>query len=86
MDFLLDTNMPLAVLRVLIEASHRARHVRDLGLGNASDETIDQHVRAENTGIRDMARGKFRRLSSLEETNRNPPFSISLSESSNHPG
>jgi predicted nuclease of predicted toxin-antitoxin system len=47
MKFLLDANMPRAALRVLIEAGHVAEHVRDLGLGNATDERIDQLAQTE---------------------------------------
>lgn len=47
MNFLLDANMPRAALRVLREAGHLAQHVRDMGLGNATDEAIDQLAQAE---------------------------------------
>ena len=47
MKFLLDANMPRAAIRVLIEAGYSAQHVRDLGLGAATDEVIDQKARAE---------------------------------------
>nr|VFK13867.1 MAG: Predicted nuclease, contains PIN domain, potential toxin-antitoxin system component [Candidatus Kentron sp. LPFa] len=47
MDFLLDANMPRAAQRVLTEAGHFAKHVRELGLGNASDEVIDWFAQVE---------------------------------------
>jgi len=46
MRFLLDANMPRTALRVLTESGHLASHVRDLGLGDATDERIDQHAQA----------------------------------------
>jgi predicted nuclease of predicted toxin-antitoxin system len=47
MDFLLDANMPRSALRVLADANHRAWHVRDIGLGDATDECIDRHAQAQ---------------------------------------
>jgi predicted nuclease of predicted toxin-antitoxin system len=41
MRFLLDANMPRAALRVLIAAGHSATHVRDLDMGSATDDIID---------------------------------------------
>ena len=48
MKFLLDANMPRAALRTLAEAGHIGVHVRDLGMGGATDEQIDRHAQAEN--------------------------------------
>ncbi|MDD5321511.1 MAG: DUF5615 family PIN-like protein [Methylococcales bacterium] len=47
MDFLLDANMPRSALRALTEAGHQAWHVRDIGLGDATDERIDRHAQAQ---------------------------------------
>ncbi len=47
MDFLLDANMPSSALRTLTDAGHQAWHVRDIGLGDATDERIDRHALAQ---------------------------------------
>ena len=47
MEFLLDANMPRSALRALTDAGHQAWHVRDIGLGDASDERIDRHALAQ---------------------------------------
>lgn len=44
MKFLLDANMPRSSLAVLRDARHHADHVRDLGLGDATDVAIDAHA------------------------------------------
>lgn len=46
MRFLLDANMPRSALSVLIAAGHSATHVRDLGMGRATDDMIDRHAQA----------------------------------------
>lgn len=46
MKFLLDANMPRSALVVLREAGHEANHVRDLGLGDATDACIDERARS----------------------------------------
>jgi predicted nuclease of predicted toxin-antitoxin system len=46
MRFLLDANMPRTALQVLIAAGHSATHVRDLGLGAATDAVIDRYAQA----------------------------------------
>lgn len=48
MNFLLDSNMPRSALQVVIDAGHRAWHVRDIGLGDAPDERIDQYARTQS--------------------------------------
>lgn len=48
MNFLLDANMPRSALRAFIDAGHQAWHVRDIGLGDAPDERIDQYARAQS--------------------------------------
>jgi predicted nuclease of predicted toxin-antitoxin system len=48
MDFLLDANMPRSALRTFIDAGHRVWHVRDIGLGDAPDERIDEYARAQS--------------------------------------
>ena len=40
MKFLLDANLPRAAQMALRECGHEALHVRDLGLGDASDDAI----------------------------------------------
>ena len=47
MGFLPDANMPRSALRALTEAGHQAWHVRDIGLGGATDERIDRHAQAQ---------------------------------------
>ena len=47
MDFLLDANMPRSALGALTDAGHQAWHVRDIGLGDATDERIDRHAQAQ---------------------------------------
>lgn len=42
MRFLLDANMPRSALHAIVQAGHEALHVRDIGLGDASDNEIDQ--------------------------------------------
>ncbi len=42
MKFLLDANMPRSALHAFVDAGHEASHVRELGLGDASDGEIDQ--------------------------------------------
>lgn len=44
--FVLDANMPRCALAVVAAHGHWAEHVRDIGLGNAADETIDAHAMA----------------------------------------
>lgn len=44
--FALDANMPRCALAVVAAHGHWAEHVRDIGLGNAADETIDAHAMA----------------------------------------
>ena len=46
MRFLLDANMRRSALRVLLAAGHAATHVRDLGMGQATDDLIDRHAQA----------------------------------------
>lgn len=47
MNFLLDANMPRSALRALTDAGHQAWHVRDIGLGDATDQRIDQTAREQ---------------------------------------
>lgn len=42
MKFLLDANMPRSALQAFVAAGHDAAHVRDLDLGDAPDDAIDQ--------------------------------------------
>lgn len=42
--FLIDANLPRATLALLTNAGHAAEHVRDLGLGAATDEVIIRHA------------------------------------------
>lgn len=42
MQFLLDANMPRSALQALTQANYRASHVRDQGLGDATDAQINQ--------------------------------------------
>jgi predicted nuclease of predicted toxin-antitoxin system len=46
MRFLLDANMPHSAMGVLMSAGHSANHVRDLGMGTATDNAIDQYAQA----------------------------------------
>lgn len=48
MNFLLDANMPRSALSALANAGHDALHVRDIGLGDASDEEIDRFAQAKS--------------------------------------
>lgn len=47
MIFLLDANMPRSALRALTEVGHEAQHVRDIGLGDATDARIDEVAQAQ---------------------------------------
>ena len=47
MDFLLDANMPRSALGALTDAGHQAWHIRDIGLGDATDERIDRHAQTQ---------------------------------------
>ncbi len=64
MKFLLDANMPRSALVVLREAGHEANHVRDLGLGDATDAAIDDRARAMDAVIvsRDLDFADVRRF------------------------
>lgn len=39
-QFLVDAQLPPALAAVLVERGHEAEHVRDIGLGNASDRDL----------------------------------------------
>lgn len=43
--FLVDMNLPASLARALTQAGFPAAHVRERGLGAASDETIVDHAR-----------------------------------------
>lgn len=45
MKFLLDANMPRSALTLLRQCGHEAEHVRDLGMGAATDAFIDDYAR-----------------------------------------
>lgn len=51
MRFLLDANMPRAAEDLLLDQSHDALHVRDIGLRNAPDQRIDNYARAEGRAL-----------------------------------
>jgi predicted nuclease of predicted toxin-antitoxin system len=61
LDLLVDENIPLSAVATLREQGHRARHVGDVGLRGASDETI--FARAQDEGwiivTRDLGFGNF---------------------------
>ncbi|WP_165742048.1 DUF5615 family PIN-like protein [Candidatus Thiosymbion oneisti] len=44
MKFLLDANMPHSTLAVFREYGHTAKHVRDIGMGDAPDHRRDAAV------------------------------------------
>ncbi|MFA5915334.1 MAG: DUF5615 family PIN-like protein [Burkholderiales bacterium] len=46
MKFLLDANMPRAALAVTRSRGHSVEHVRDIGLGDATDARIVEHARS----------------------------------------
>jgi hypothetical protein len=58
--FLLDANKPRSALEALRAYGHEAVHVRDIGLGDASDALIAERARAD-----DLARSGFRGCSAL---------------------
>lgn len=45
MRFLLDANMPRSTLKVLRDHSYEAWHVKDIGLGDATDQRIATQAR-----------------------------------------
>jgi predicted nuclease of predicted toxin-antitoxin system len=61
--FLLDANMPRAALREVRAHGHSAEHVRDAGLGDATDEQIESHARSSGSVLvtRDLDFADIRR-------------------------
>ena len=61
LDFPLDENMPLSVVSTLEGQGYRARHVADMGLGGAPDETMFNRAQAEGWIIvsRDLGFGSL---------------------------
>jgi len=49
--FVVDAQLPLALVRALRDADHDAFHVTDLGLHTASDKVIWQEARRQNAVI-----------------------------------
>src|SRR5262249_25393815 len=47
MHFLLDANMPRSAADAIRAAKHECTHVRDTPLGDATDEAIAAHARAQ---------------------------------------
>jgi predicted nuclease of predicted toxin-antitoxin system len=61
LEFLLDENIPLSAAAILRGAGHGARHVGDVGLRGAPDETIFARAQAEGWLIvtRDLGFGNL---------------------------
>jgi predicted nuclease of predicted toxin-antitoxin system len=51
MRFLVDANMPRSTLAMLTRLDHTSEHVRDIGLGNATDVKIAAYVRSVGAAI-----------------------------------
>jgi predicted nuclease of predicted toxin-antitoxin system len=49
--FLIDADLPYSLERLIIAHGHDALHVRDVGLGGASDATIADFARTERYAI-----------------------------------
>ena len=45
MHFLIDNQLPRALVQALVDAGHDAEHVLDLGMGQADDTAIWEHAR-----------------------------------------
>lgn len=63
MRFLLDANMPRAAQDLLLDQSHDALHVGDVGLRNAPDQHIDSYARTKGRALvtRDLTFADVRR-------------------------
>ncbi len=51
MRFLIDADLPYSLERLLVAHEHIALHVRDVGLGGASDDAIAEFARSEKWAI-----------------------------------
>ena len=63
MRFLIDANLPRAVIAALERAGHQVEFARDVGLGTAPDEQIAAHARESGAALltRDMDFADVRR-------------------------
>ncbi len=63
MRFLIDANLPRAVIAALERAGHQVEFARDVGLGSAPDEQIAARARASGAALltRDMDFADVRR-------------------------
>jgi predicted nuclease of predicted toxin-antitoxin system len=66
--FLLDANLPRAAQAALRECGHEALHVRDLGLGDASDDVIAAAARNAEAVLasRDLDFADMRRFDPIQ--------------------
>jgi predicted nuclease of predicted toxin-antitoxin system len=62
--FLLDANMPRAAVGAALECGHAAVHVRDIGLGDATDERVEGYARSSGAVLvtRDLDLADIRRV------------------------
>ena len=51
MRFLIDNQLPRALVQALVGAGHSAEHVLDLGMGQADDTDIWEHARSTGAVI-----------------------------------
>jgi predicted nuclease of predicted toxin-antitoxin system len=51
MRFLVDANLPRAIVATLRFHGHEAEHVKDIGLGSAPDERVAAHARGASMAL-----------------------------------
>jgi len=68
MRFLIDANLPRAVIAVVQSLGHQVEFARDIGLASATDEQIAKHALQYRAALltRDLDFGDIRRLAVVE--------------------